>query len=60
VRYGGLRDLSRHYFESPTVRPDRDAQAGFSTGIVLYCAVDVDPRRSDLRQLDVFVGLPIN
>jgi len=35
--------LSRHYFESPTNRPDCNAQAGFSIGIVLYCTVDVDP-----------------
>ncbi len=36
--------LSRHYFASPTIRPDCDAQAaGFFVGIVLYCAVDVDP-----------------
>lgn len=35
--------LSRHYFESPTIRPDCDAQAGFSVEIVLYCAVGVDP-----------------
>ena len=35
--------LSRHYFESPTIRPECDAQAGFSIGIVLCCAVDVHP-----------------
>jgi hypothetical protein len=34
---------SRHYFESPSIRPGCDAQAGFSIEIVLHCAVEVDP-----------------